>query len=364
MQFKNTQNALALAKSLLQWFDQQGRHDLPWQQDKSPYRVWVSEIMLQQTQVQTVIPYFHRFMQRFPRVEDLAAASQEEVLALWAGLGYYARGRNLHKAAQQIVAEYGGEFPRSFEAILALPGIGRSTAGAILSIALQQRYPILDGNVKRVLARLEALETWPGERKTEQALWQLATLLTPAERFDDYTQAIMDLGATICRRSRPQCVQCPWQGYCLAYQRQAVHLYPKPKPKACKPQRHARFWLVEDAQGRILLHRRPEKGIWGGLWCLPQSERTADLWHDARQSLIKLLGVKSVKGLICCLEEGSAKMVQLEAFKHSFTHYHLWLHPMYIALPILLPVAGQHCWVSREAAIAMGLPAPIKKIVE
>ncbi|GAB6035202.1 A/G-specific adenine glycosylase [Galenea microaerophila] len=351
MQFKNIEKATELSHALLNWFDQYGRHDLPWQQDKTPYRVWVSEIMLQQTQVQTVIPYYQRFMERFPTLQDLAAASQEEVLSYWAGLGYYARGRNLHKAAQQIVQQYGGVFPQTFEEMMALPGIGRSTAGAILSIAGQQRFPILDGNVKRVLARLEAVETWPGERQTEQALWQLADQLTPAERFDDYTQAIMDLGATVCRRSQPNCDQCPWQQNCLAFQRQAVNLYPKPKPKVKKPERHARFWLIEDPQRRIWLQKRPQSGIWGGMWCLPQSEINEDSPSDVPKNLIELIK--------------KAKWDLQTEFKHTFTHYHLWLHPVKVVLSDSISIkADNGVWVSRQSAVKMGLPAPIKKTIQ
>ncbi len=362
MQFKNADKSLELSEALLSWFDIHGRHDLPWQQEKTPYRVWVSEIMLQQTQVQTVIPYYQRFMQRFPTVQALASASQEEVLSFWAGLGYYARGRNLHKAAQQIVALHGGQFPQSFDEMMALPGIGRSTAGAILSIALQQRYPILDGNVKRVLARLEAVASWPGERLTERALWQLADQLTPAERFDDYTQAIMDLGATVCRRSQPKCEQCPWQRYCQAYQNRAVNDYPKPKPKVEKPERHARFWLIEDAQQRLFLQKRPQKGIWGGLWSLPQSELAADLPDGVPKNLLELLENRSLKnqnGLLAVAEP-------LAEFKHTFTHYHLWLHPVYFPLSVVIPEEATELgiWVSRKEAVNMGLPAPIKKIVQ
>jgi len=266
------------AEQLLIWFDQHGRHDLPWQQAVTPYRVWVSEIMLQQTQVKTVIPYYERFMDRFPNVEALAAASQESVLAHWSGLGYYARGRNLHKSAVMIVECFGGNFPTQWEDVLALPGVGRSTAGAILSIALAQRYPILDGNVKRVLSRYFALEGWTGERKNEQFLWQQADSLTPEKRFDDYTQAIMDLGATVCTRSKPSCMSCPVRDGCVAYQQDCVASFPFPKPKKDKPVKQAYFLVLENTQGQVWLQQRPQKGIWEACGAFLSMRRVKTAW--------------------------------------------------------------------------------------
>ncbi len=299
------------SQPLLEWYDQFGRHDLPWQQAINPYRVWVSEIMLQQTQVTTVIPYYQRFMQRFPQVGDLAAASQEEVLAHWAGLGYYARGRNLHKAAQQVVDKHQGQFPDDFEQILALPGIGRSTAGAILSISLQQRFPILDGNVKRVLSRYFAVQGWPGEKKVEAELWLKADQLTPDTRFADYTQAIMDLGATVCKRSKPLCAQCPVNKTCRALVEDRVAIFPYSKPKKEKPVKQAWFVLRLNDKGEILFHKRPQKGIWAGLWSFPEFDCRADADRYLQS------GTTAAKSLI-----------EWEYFRHTFSHYHLDIFPL------------------------------------
>ena len=303
---------LEFADTLLQWFDDYGRHDLPWQHEKSPYRVWVSEIMLQQTQVKTVIPYYQRFMERFPQIEDLAIANQDEVLTYWAGLGYYARGRNLHKAAQIIVEQHSGSFPESFEAVLALPGIGRSTAGAILSIAVGQRYPILDGNVKRVLARFDGVRSWPGERKTESQLWQRADALTPEHRFGDYTQAIMDLGATVCTRSKPQCQTCPLQRDCVAFQTESVGQLPVKKPKKEKPTRQAYLLILRNSQGQVWLEKRPPNGIWGGLWSFPQLQT----WQEC------LTKVESHFS-------NPPSLLKWEEFRHTFSHYHLLITPVF-----------------------------------
>ncbi|QCU90963.1 A/G-specific adenine glycosylase [Thiomicrorhabdus sediminis] len=303
--------------NLLAWFDQFGRHDLPWQKAINPYRVWVSEIMLQQTQVVTVIPYYQKFMQRFPTIADLAQADQEEVLAHWAGLGYYARGRNLHKSAQWIVEQYQGEFPTEFEQIVALPGIGRSTAGAILSIALGQRFAILDGNVKRVLSRFFAIDGWPGERRIEQAMWQLADKLTPERRFDDYTQAIMDLGATLCKRSKPDCQACPVAKHCKAYELDKVSDYPYRKPQKSKPSKQACMLVFVNEQQQLLLEKRPQNGIWGGLWSLPEFES-----EFALQEFLQSRGL------------GFESLVEWPNLKHSFSHYHLQIRPMYLNLAL------------------------------
>ena len=232
------------AERLLAWFDDNGRKDLPWQQNVTAYRVWVSEIMLQQTQVQTVIPYFNRFVDRFPDVGALATAKQDEVLSHWSGLGYYARARNLHKAAQQIVLEHGGRFPETLDAVIGLPGIGRSTAGAILALAKGQRHAILDGNVKRVLARFDAIAGWPGKAQVAADLWAIAERYTPDERAAGYTQAIMDLGATLCTRSKPACDRCPVSGDCEALRTDSVEAYPGRKPKVTKPLKTTTMVLV------------------------------------------------------------------------------------------------------------------------
>ena len=257
------------APRVLDWFDEHGRKHLPWQRDPTPYRVWVSEIMLQQTQVQTVVPYYERFMARFPDLQGLAAAEVDEVLARWSGLGYYARGRNLHAAAVACARDHGGELPADIDALVALPGIGRSTAGAILSLSRGIRHPILDGNVKRVLARHFAVEGWPGRTDVERRLWALSDAVTPAERAGPFNQAMMDLGATLCTRSRPACGRCPVAGTCLGLERGDPAAYPGKKPRKAVPTRAATFWWIVDGEGRVLLERRPPSGLWGGLWCLP-----------------------------------------------------------------------------------------------
>lgn len=362
-------NAHPFSERLLSWFDQFGRHDLPWQQNINPYRVWVSEIMLQQTQVKTVIPYFEKFMTSFPTLADLAAASQEAVLSHWAGLGYYARGRNLHKAAQIIMQQHNGQFPADFDAIVALPGIGRSTAGAVLSIALNQRYAILDGNVKRVLARYFAVEGWPGEKTIEKSMWQLAEDLTPQQRFNDYTQAIMDLGATLCTRSKPSCEACPVQSDCQAFKLGLVSQYPYKKPKKDKPTKQAWLLLQEDQQGQIYLQKRPQKGIWGGLWSLPEFESLQSC-QESLQSQRRL--VKS--------------LLEWPSFRHTFSHYHLEIYPVHCTQHFseenqaepsstklnenLAMYASQADiegrWIGVEALLKgeVGVPAPVLKLVE
>ncbi|MDQ1342721.1 MAG: A/G-specific adenine glycosylase, partial [Pseudomonadota bacterium] len=262
--------ALRFAPRLLAWFETDGRKDLPWQRDPDPYRVWVSEVMLQQTQVAAVIPYFEAFTRRFPDARSLAEARLDEVLHLWSGLGYYARARNLHRAAQAVIDRHSGNFPRDLESVMALPGIGRSTAGAILALSGGERHPILDGNVKRVLARQFGVEGYPGEAAVEACLWALAEACMPYGRLAEYTQAIMDLGATVCTRSRPACLLCPVNDSCVARIESREHQLPTPRPRAARPSRAA--WLVVAMRGghKVLLERRPPSGIWGGLWGLPE----------------------------------------------------------------------------------------------
>ncbi len=334
--------------NLLQWFDLYGRHDLPWQQQQSSYRVWVSEIMLQQTQVKTVIPYYQRFMQAFPSLQALAEAQQDEVLANWSGLGYYARGRNLHKAAQIIQQDFSGEFPSRFEEVVALPGIGRSTAGAILSMAQKQRFPILDGNVKRVLSRFLAVEGWPGTKKVENRLWQEAERFTPQQRFDDYTQAIMDLGATLCTRSKPDCPQCPLRQDCQAYQQGRVAEFPFSKPKKSKPVKQAKLLMLLNEQNQIWLEQRPQQGIWGGLWSLPQFESLPELTQALNPSVKTDLG----KDL---------SLVKWNQFRHTFSHYHLDIEP--IKLVQEAPAEWQGQWHTFTQAQQLGLPAPVKSLL-
>jgi len=336
------------SQQLLNWFDQYGRHDLPWQQQQTAYRVWVSEIMLQQTQVKTVIPYYQRFMQRFPTLLSLAEAQQDEVLALWSGLGYYARGRNLHKAAQVIQEAHYGEFPKTFDEILALPGIGRSTAGAILSMALKQRYAILDGNVKRVLSRYLAVEGWPGNKTIENRLWLDAEAFTPEQRFDDYTQAIMDLGATLCTRSKPACESCPVQQGCQAYQQQRVSEFPFSKPKKEKPVRQANLLMLMNSKDQVWLEQRPQKGIWGGLWSLPQFDSLEELTQ----------AFNSNKETDSALQ---SSLVKWNEFRHTFSHYHLDIEPVKLVQEAPAEWNGQ--WHTFTQALQLGLPAPVKSLL-
>jgi len=300
-----------VAKQLLAWYERSGRKDLPWQQNRHAYRVWVSEIMLQQTQVKTVIPYFEKFMQRFPTVSDLADAPEDDVLHHWSGLGYYARARNLHKAAQQIRDEHSGEFPLQFDKVLALPGVGRSTAGAILAQADNQPYAILDGNVKRVLARFHALHGWTGQARIQEQLWEYAEAYTPHQQVANYTQGIMDLGATLCTRSKPRCDECPLSQHCEACQTDQVKLLPTPKPKKTIPVKTVRMLLLQNQANEVLLEKRPPTGIWGGLWSLPEMPLAEDIepWCETYYQL--------------ALKQYQEQPVM----RHTFSHYHLDITP-------------------------------------
>ena len=340
----------AFAAALLDWFERAGRHDLPWQAPRSAYRAWVSEIMLQQTQVATVVPYFERFMQRFPDVDALAAAPLDEVLHLWSGLGYYARGRNLHRAAREVMDRHGGELPREIEALQALPGIGRSTAGAILAAAYGQRHPILDGNVKRVLARVHAVPGWPGQAAVQRRLWELAEAHTPAQRVADYTQAIMDLGATVCRRARPACAVCPVAEHCAARRSGRQAEFPAPRPPRARPLRHARMLLVQDAAGAVLLERRPPAGIWGGLWCPPELDEgeAPEAWGDS--------------------ELGAALRAEapLPPVRHGFTHFELEILPLRARLerpPARLMESGRWVWYNARSPAKLGLAAVVGRLI-
>ena len=337
------------AKRLLDWYDEHGRHDLPWQRGAAPYHVWVSEIMLQQTQVSTVIPYYERFVASFPTVESLAAAHEDEVLAHWSGLGYYARCRNLHRAARQIVEEHGGDFPADLDALQALPGIGRSTAGAILSSALGGRAPILDGNVKRVLARYHAVDGWPGRTAVAKQLWVLAEEHTPTARVADYTQAIMDLGATLCTRSSPGCERCPQRDECAALQDGAQDRYPGKKPKRELPRRSTVFVIALTPERELLLEKRPAQGIWGGLWCFPEQPSSDDATAYCRERL----GA-----------EATAQR-ELAAHHHSFSHYHLEITPLLLTLsrsPSLIAEGREMRAWPIEQLPAVGLAAPTQRL--
>lgn len=339
-----------IAQPLLNWFDSAGRKHLPWQQDPTSYRVWVSEIMLQQTQVSTVIAFYERFMARFPDVHALAAAPLDEVLHLWTGLGYYARARNLHRAAQHIVTEHHGHFPRTLDAVQALPGVGRSTAGAILAISQQQRYPILDGNVKRVLARYFGIEGFPGEKKVEEQLWAAADACTPAERVHHYTQAIMDLGAIICVRSRPLCIACPLTATCVARIEGRQAQLPTPRPKKTRPERVVYALILIREKAELYLERRPPSGIWGGLWTFPQ--------FDSREALEEAAGAFGVR------DHGGG--VELAAYHHAFTHFDLTIHPIVRRVTSIAQRVAEsdQCWYDPEKPAQIGLAKPVVDLMK
>jgi A/G-specific adenine glycosylase len=313
--------------------------------------VWVSEIMLQQTQVATVVPYFARFMARFPGVRALATAKLDDVLALWAGLGYYARARNLHRAAQLIVTQHGGEFPRDVSAALELPGIGRSTAGAILAQAYGQRHAILDANVRRVLARHAAIKGWPGEPAVAEKLWAVAQAHLPKARLADYTQALMDLGATLCTARTPRCGQCPVAKDCRALALEKVHAFPWPRPTRARPARAARLLLIENARGELLLERRAERGIWGGLWCPPVLD------------LIPAKAAPDVMPANAGIQRYSRLRVieQLAPVHHAFTHFDLTLTPVRLRASGRAGAGSK--WIARKALPRYGLPAPVRRLL-
>jgi A/G-specific adenine glycosylase len=345
----------SIAAPLLDWFDQYGRKDLPWQEDRSPYRVWVSEIMLQQTQVTTVIPFYQRFLSAFPTVEALAAAPEDAVLHLWTGLGYYARARNLHRCAQQIFSLHGGHFPKDLDGLMSLPGIGRSTAGAILSLAMDVRAPILDGNVKRVLARYHAIDGWPGRSAVSDRLWQCAERHTPTARVADYTQAIMDLGATCCTRTRPGCTACPLSTGCQAAKAGRQAAYPGKKPAKALPIKRSWFSVVTSQSGEVLLQKRPAKGIWGGLWAPPEftSEAEAAAW------------------IVNTLDVPPSAHHTGAGFRHTFTHFKLEAIPLRAHIPAKrgskspakVDADGLQ-WFSLHPPPSVGLPAPIVRLLE
>jgi A/G-specific adenine glycosylase len=336
----------AFADRLLDWYRRYGRHDLPWQVEPSLYRSWVSEVMLQQTQVATVIPYFEKFMQRFPDISTLAETAQDEMMRYWAGLGYYSRARNLHSAAGVIAEQHGGEFPQSYDDVLALPGIGPSTAGAILAQALGQRHAILDGNVKRVLARYRAIEGWPGQSTVEKQLWSWAEKYTPEQDVAEYTQAVMDLGAMVCTRSSARCDVCPMQTDCQAYLTGRVAELPTRKPKKTLPVRERRFLIIRNEQGNYLMEKRPAAGIWGGLWSLPELEME-QLVEDAVKNNWQLM---------------VNKYSDLPVFRHTFSHFHLDITPcevMVSATAEAISEAGHYQWCSDISKLALAAPVSV-----
>lgn len=340
-----------ISHRLLKWYDKFGRQDLPWRLAITPYRVWLSEIMLQQTQVKTVIDYFNRFIATFPTVIDLANAPEDEVLHLWSGLGYYSRARNLHNAAKIIRDKYHSQFPSSVDELITLPGIGRSTAGAIAAIAFDIAAPILDGNVKRVLTRFLALKDWPGTTEMSKILWKNAQKFTPKKRASDYTQAIMDLGATICTRSKPNCGNCPIQTDCQAYQLQLTNQLPIKKLKKSIPAKFISMLVIKNQYNEILLEKRPPVGIWGGLWCLP----VCDLGESIQDF---------------CLKEFALTVNVLDtlsSFRHTFSHFHLEIVPVVLQVngsALQLREAKPLLWYNEKTSRNLGFAAPIKKLLE
>ena len=347
-----TTSTISFGDTVVAWQKKHGRHDLPWQNTKDPYRVWLSEIMLQQTQVATVRDYFTRFTQRFPTVAALAAAHQDEVLGLWSGLGYYSRARNLHRAAQEVVALHGGEFPRSAEALQSLPGIGRSTAAAVASLCFGEPIAILDGNVKRVLTRYVGFDGDLASSRVEKELWALAQTMLPQRAIQAampfYTQGVMDLGATVCTSKKPQCVRCPVVHQCVAHAEGQVERYPV-KTKKLK-RTSEQLWLLQFAtqEGHVWLTQRPQQGVWAGLYCLPVFE--------SFQTLLAAVPAPY-----------RARVSEGEPFKHVLTHKDMYLHPVTCVLPKQVPFSrhlGEGRWVDKARWPDLGLPAPIRKLLK
>ena len=337
----------AFSARLLAWFDQHGRHDLPWQHPRSPYFVWLSEVMLQQTQVATVKGYFTRFVTRFPTLPELASATLDEVLSLWAGLGYYSRARNLHACAKLCVLNHAGNLPAEQAQLQLLPGIGRSTAAAILAQAFEQKAAILDGNVKRVLARVTATREWPGLPAVERALWREAEMRLPAARFADYTQALMDLGATVCTVRAPKCCACPLVDDCQAHALALTDSLPTKRLKKARPTRLSNWLVVSDAQGQVLLTRRPELGIWGGLYCLPEANDAEDFFNQALPL------------------ENLVLHAPMPEIRHVFTHFSLIATPVraYARAAVGLREPG-FIWVDLLTMQQIGLPSPVRRLLE
>lgn len=339
---------LELSAKIIAWQKKYGRHDLPWQNTSDPYAIWVSEIMLQQTQVSAVIDYYLKFMARFPDIASLANASQEEVLQYWSGLGYYSRARNLHHTAQQILDDFGGVFPRNFDAILSLAGIGRSTAAAISTFAFGIAQPILDGNVKRVFSRYFLVEGWPSAPKVENQLWQIAEQHMPKVEIVSYIQGLMDLGASICSRSKPKCSDCPLRLRCKAYAENRIAELPTPKPRKPLPQKQTTMLLLQH-YNEILLEKRPSKGIWGGLWSFPEMSMS----EIASENVLKKFGLNTEP------EEPQ------EMINHAFTHFKLSITPQ----PLLVINKPENnpsntIWLSLDDAIGAAIPTPVRTILQ
>ncbi len=349
----STNSAEAFGKQVVSWYHQQGRKHLPWQQNKTPYRVWISEIMLQQTQVATVIPYYQRFMASFPTITDLANADEDTVLHHWTGLGYYARARNLHKAAKIMTCDFEGEFPTQIEQVIALPGIGRSTAGAILSLSLKQHHPILDGNVKRVLARSYLVEGYNGLSKFDKALWQLSEQLTPSIETDSFNQAMMDLGATVCTRSKPTCDICPVEKSCLAKAGDQQANFPQKKPKKKIPEKKT-IMIIPRIESHnknvVLMEKRPPTGIWGGLWCFHELSELSEL-----DDLMSKLSLKALSSQT------------LPEFRHTFSHFHLDITPVVVDCQACdtgkINEPNPQKWYDLNHGLSVGLAASTQKLL-
>jgi len=343
----NHGEAPSFARRIVDWQRIHGRHDLPWQNTRDAYRIWLSEIMLQQTQVAAVIPYYQRFLERFPDLRALGEASEDEVLAHWSGLGYYARGRNLHRAARLVCERHDGAFPREFEAVLSLPGIGRSTAAAVCVFASGARQPILDGNVKRVLARHQGIAGYPGDKKVQDRLWERAQALLPSAEIEAYTQGLMDLGARVCVRQAARCDACPVAADCVAHAEGRVAELPAPRPAKVLPQRETRFLLMLDG-AQVLLAKRPAPGIWGGMWCFPEAE-------------VEQIGLVAAR-----FADEIGEALSLAPIEHGFTHFRLRIHP------VLMRVKQRTCvveepataWVPIDAALSYAIPAPVRSLLQ
>jgi len=343
----------SFSQKVLAWGNRYGRKNLPWQQQVTPYRVWVSEIMLQQTQVKTVIPYYEKFVDSFPTIQRLAEADIDEVLHHWSGLGYYARARNLHTTAKIIVSQYQGEFPAEIDELKKLPGIGRSTAGAILSLSMGLYFPILDGNVKRVLARCFEVEGWPGKASVLKQLWQFSEKVTPRQQTADFNQAMMDLGSMVCTRSSPQCDLCPLKDQCGSYRHAGWINYPGKKSQKSLPVKETLMLLIKNEEGAILLHKRPPAGIWGGLWSLPELNgiEHSKLYSEAKTQL----------GIIISHSQ------PLPMRRHTFSHYHLDIFPFtchFNGYENDFMADNESLWYKQGSKAQLGLAAPVSKLLQ
>lgn len=348
MSLIGSNSMFSFANAVIRWQKQFGRHDLPWQNTQDPYAIWVSEIMLQQTQVAAVIGYYGKFMHRFPDIKTLALGSQDEVLQYWSGLGYYSRARNLHASAQTIMKEFSGNFPKNFDSILSLPGIGQSTAAAISTFAFNSPQPILDGNVKRVFARHFLIEGWPGSPKVEQLLWQIAVRENPTTDAIAYTQGLMDLGATLCTRTKPKCELCPVKDSCLALKNNQVEKLPTPKPSKSLPVKTVTMLILTDGD-ELMLERRESRGIWGGLLSLPEIESIDDLAIAQKYP-----------------EFNIKEITAFEVVKHSFSHYKLLITPLLISVenPLKISTSENRLWMTFNDALNAAIPTPIRNILK